>query len=148
VSLLIATAVLAFVASFTAKLAADAWLHARFPLAGSFAGLLPSQNPGIAFGIRLPPAMQTILIALALILVIVAAVRSGGSTVRRIGFGLIIGGALGNVLDRLMDGHVTDFFQVGSFPIFNVADSCITVGVCVLLLESVGIFSRRADSAR
>jgi lipoprotein signal peptidase len=76
------------------------------------------------------------------------AVRAKGSAAQRVGFGLIIGGALGNVADRLLDGHVTDFFQVGAFPIFNVADSCITVGVVILLAESLGLFKERADHAQ
>jgi signal peptidase II len=43
-------------------------------------------------------------------------------------------GALGNLIDRLYQGYVTDFISVGKFPVFNVADSCITMGVVVLLL--------------
>ena len=62
--------------------------------------------------------------------------------VQALGIGLIIGGALGNALDRLRLGMVTDFLDVTAalpfFPwIFNVADSAITVGVVLLLLESV-----------
>jgi signal peptidase II len=53
------------------------------------------------------------------------------------GFGLILGGALANVVDRFPDGLVTDMIQVGAFPVFNVADSCITVGLGLLLLEIV-----------
>jgi signal peptidase II len=53
----------------------------------------------------------------------------------RLAMGLQLGGALGNLLDRLLfDGYVTDFISVGTFPVFNIADSSITVGVCVLLL--------------
>jgi signal peptidase II len=48
-------------------------------------------------------------------------------------------------MDRLRDGFVTDFFQVASFPVFNVADSCITVGVALLLVESL-FFSRNHRS--
>jgi signal peptidase II len=47
---------------------------------------------------------------------------------------LQLGGALGNLIDRLQYGHVTDFISVGSFPVWNVADSAITVGTCILLL--------------
>jgi signal peptidase II len=43
-------------------------------------------------------------------------------------------GALGNLIDRLYRGYVTDFISVGRFPVFNVADSCITMGVVVLLV--------------
>jgi signal peptidase II len=53
----------------------------------------------------------------------------------RLAMGMQLGGALGNLLDRLLfDGYVTDFISVGSFPVFNVADSSISVGVCVLIL--------------
>lgn len=68
-----------------------------------------------------------------------------GSTHRRlfqIGLGLIIGGALGNVVDRLNYGAVVDFIQVHYaaywvFPTFNVADSAITIGVALILLDGV-----------
>jgi signal peptidase II len=53
----------------------------------------------------------------------------------RLAMGMQLGGALGNLVDRLRyDGYVTDFISVGDFPVFNVADSSITVGVIVLLL--------------
>ncbi len=45
-----------------------------------------------------------------------------------------LGGALGNLIARLMMGRVTDFISVGSFPVFNIADASISVGVAVLLL--------------
>lgn len=60
---------------------------------------------------------------------------------------LIIGGALGNLIDRLVHGQVTDFIQVywrtRSFPAFNVADSAITVGAVILI--AFGLFARHAD---
>ena len=53
----------------------------------------------------------------------------------RLAMGMQLGGALGNLLDRLLfDGYVTDFISVSEFPVFNVADSSISVGVCVLIL--------------
>ncbi len=52
----------------------------------------------------------------------------------RIALGLQMGGALGNMIDRLHLGHVVDFISVGRFPVFNLADSAITVGVGFLLL--------------
>lgn len=62
---------------------------------------------------------------------------------------LIIGGALGNLVDRLVHGQVTDFIQVywhaWSFPAFNVADSAITVGA--ILLIAFGLFARHTDAA-
>jgi signal peptidase II len=60
---------------------------------------------------------------------------------------LIIGGALGNLIDRLIHGQVTDFIQVywhaWSFPAFNIADSAITVGA--VLLIAFGLFARHTD---
>jgi len=52
----------------------------------------------------------------------------------KLAMGLQLAGASGNLIDRLMRGKVTDFISVGAFPVFNVADSSITVGVIVLLL--------------
>jgi signal peptidase II len=53
----------------------------------------------------------------------------------RIAISLQMGGALGNLIDRLRFGPVTDFIAVGTFPVFNIADASITVGVGILLLN-------------
>lgn len=50
----------------------------------------------------------------------------------RVSMGMLLGGAIGNLIDRLIHGHVTDFISVGNFPVFNIADSSISVGVVVL----------------
>lgn len=62
----------------------------------------------------------------------------------KLAMGLQMGGALGNVVDRLTnDGMVTDFLSVGTFPVFNIADSSISVGVAILL---IGVwFKERAE---
>lgn len=52
----------------------------------------------------------------------------------KLAMGLQLGGAAGNLIDRLMAGRVTDFISIGVFPVFNIADSSITIGVLVLLL--------------
>jgi signal peptidase II len=52
----------------------------------------------------------------------------------RFAIALQLGGALGNLIDRVRFGPVTDFISVGEFPVFNVADSCITIGVGMLIL--------------
>jgi signal peptidase II len=62
----------------------------------------------------------------------------------RMAFGLLLGGAFGNLIDRLRLGHVTDFFDVGPWPIFNIADSSIVVGITVLFLY----FWLTADSSK
>ena len=52
----------------------------------------------------------------------------------KLAMGLQLGGAMGNLIDRLLMGKVTDFISVGAFPVFNIADASISVGVAILLL--------------
>jgi len=52
----------------------------------------------------------------------------------RSAIGLELGGAIGNLIDRVKIGHVTDFISVGNFAVFNIADASITVGVAVMLI--------------
>ena len=52
----------------------------------------------------------------------------------RIALSLQFGGSIGNLIDRLTVGHVTDFISVGNFPVFNIADSCITVGAVIMII--------------
>ena len=94
------------------------------------------QNSGVAFGWALPEPLQTILILAAFLIVVGMALRSR-DLLSQVGFGLILGGAIGNLLDRFSDGFVSDFIRIGTFPTFNVADSCITVGISLLLLNIV-----------
>jgi len=70
--------------------------------------------------------------------------------VARIGLALIIGGATGNLLDRIASGSVVDFVDVywrmHHFWAFNIADSAISVGVAIMILDMLGIDGRRADA--
>ena len=144
--LLILAAFLSFIFSFLGKVLAETFLTERVPLLGIFVGLSPMENAGVAFGVTFFPLLQYILIGGALILVSFLAYRSRQEKISSIAFGLIIGGALGNIIDRLDDGFVTDFFQVGSFPTFNVADACITIGVALLILWEILGGSHRSAS--
>jgi signal peptidase II len=55
----------------------------------------------------------------------------------RIAFGAIVGGAVGNIADRVRLQYVIDFIDLRWWPVFNVADSCITIGVCLLVLATL-----------
>ncbi len=113
------------------------------PVFPSF-NLVMGWNKGISFGIfdTASPPNQWLLIGLALIIVAVLLVwlKRADSRLISVALGMIIGGALGNVMDRIHHGAVADFldFYVGNFhwPAFNVADAGITIGVIVLVLES------------
>ncbi|MDD5055553.1 MAG: signal peptidase II [Candidatus Peribacteraceae bacterium] len=126
----------ALIASLIAQRFAE-MLTAPVPLIGQFASLRLSHNAGVAFSIPLPPMVQAILIPGALVLVCIVACRSARDRLSGIGFGLILGGAIANLVDRLPDGLVTDYLSVGTFPIFNLPDACICIGAGLLLLEGV-----------
>jgi signal peptidase II len=138
VPVLLSTTAAAFGASLAVRLLAESALTQRISIVGSLVGLERIENAGIAFGIDLPPALIAILVPLALVLVLMLAWKSRHNRIHAVAFGLILGGALANVVDRLGDGLVTDFIQVGIWPLFNVADSCITIGVGMLLLCGSG----------
>lgn len=95
-----------------------------------------TRNHGIAFGF-LPGSdtIVTILIGLALLALLVYFALHSREQLIWLPTGMLIGGALGNVLDRIRDGSVTDFIKLPlGWPPFNVADSSITLGVLALFL--------------
>jgi signal peptidase II len=109
---------------------------------GEERGVLPgvqfvnTRNHGIAFGF-LPGSdvIVTILIGLALLALLVYFALHSREKLIWLPTGMLIGGALGNVLDRIRDGSVTDFIKLPlGWPPFNVADSAITLGVLALFL--------------
>lgn len=101
--------------------------------------LLHIENNGAAFGMFQSGGMLFTIVAIVVSVVIVyyAARLNHGQWLLRIVLGLQLGGAIGNLIDRLVNGPVTDFFNVFGFlntPIFNVADLSITTGVILLVL--------------
>jgi signal peptidase II len=97
-----------------------------------------ARNTGSAFSLFQGDAALLVIVALALLAGLVVLVRRSPSTGRAAVLGLVIGGALGNLADRLFrsdHGAVVDFVALHVWPTFNVADSCIVVG-CVLLAVS------------
>jgi len=134
---LFSTILAASVLSLGFALLADQFLTERIAIIGSLVGLERTLNSGIAFGINLPEHFQMFVIFLALFFVSWYASKDAKTNTSKVGFGLIIGGGLANIIDRLLDGTVTDFFQVGSFPVFNAADSSITIGIVLLFWEMV-----------
>ena len=93
------------------------------------------QNSGIAFGLFASATpIVTVLTALAVAWMLVFFARSGSRhPVLPVALGLLIGGSVSNLLDRIRLGHVTDFLDFRYWPAFNLADSFIVIGVAVLL---------------
>ena len=117
--------------------------HPSITITGFF-NLVMVWNRGVSFGLLASDAEMTrwLLIGLALIISAVLAVWMARTPrpVLRLVLGAVIGGALGNVIDRLRFGAVADFFDVHAFgyhwPAFNIADSAISLGVVVLLIDA------------
>lgn len=125
-------------------------VRARLPV-GARLEVLPGwmhfehvQNQGAAWGVLSGQKWLLVVFTLAVIAVIGASARevAARGKLAAFAFGLILGGALGNLLDRIAFSHVTDFFDLDTpwralqtFPVFNVADSALTVGVLLMLLS-------------
>ncbi len=93
-----------------------------------------THNRGAAFGLFPQGGTLFLVIALVVTAVILYYYRRlpPRAWLVRLALGLQLGGALGNVVDRLRQGYVVDFLEVPHWPVFNVADSCIVVGVVLL----------------
>jgi len=92
------------------------------------------RNRGAAFGIlknQLPLFIFTALFAVVLIFLVISKKRQR-PLILNISLGLILAGAIGNLIDRLFLGYVVDFIDFRIWPVFNVADSAITVGAVLL----------------
>ncbi|MEW6568437.1 MAG: signal peptidase II [Chloroflexota bacterium] len=100
-----------------------------------FARIVHWNNTGAAFGLfRSGGLIFTIVAILVSVAILYYYPRVPSSQVPlRLALALQLGGAIGNLIDRLVLGTVTDFVSVGTFPVFNVADASISVGVAVLV---------------
>ncbi len=97
--------------------------------------LVNVRNEGVAFGIDAGGKTLVIaLIALALLGLVLYFARHTAKPLIWLPTGLLVGGALGNIVDRIRDGAVTDFLKIPAWPAFNLADVAITLGVLALVL--------------
>jgi signal peptidase II len=92
-----------------------------------------SHNSGVAFGLAAGGGVRLVLVtALALAVVAYVFARNPTRPGIWVAAGLLAGGALGNLADRIRVDAVTDYIQIGSWPAFNLADVCVTAGVLLL----------------
>jgi signal peptidase II len=151
---LIAAAVLVVDRLAKAAIAGSIPLHDSVAVIPGFFHLTHVENTGAAFGLFAESNAQWKIGALIMFsviaLVIVSAIlwrHSHALTTTTIGLSLILGGATGNLWDRLLSGHVVDFldFHIGTYywPAFNVADSAIVVGAILLVAEI--LFTKPAE---
>ena len=129
-------------------------LYDAVPVIDGFFNIVYVLNPGAAFSFlhdmnesyRRLFFITVTIIAIFVVLYIFAREKSKINTA---GFALILSGAIGNLIDRIIIGKVVDFldfyYKTYHFPAFNVADSCITVGV-VLIIIDILFFSKKRDN--
>lgn len=122
-------------------------LYQTFPVVPGWLDLTYTLNPGAAFSLfaTMPAAFRAaFFIALSVFAIVVLLVllsRRSTSAISGVAFALILGGTIGNLIDRLVRGRVVDFIYFHhrsfSYPVFNIADSAITMGVAILLVFAV-----------
>lgn len=119
------------------------------PVLGEFVRFTYTRNSGVAFGLGagLPFPYYLFSIAAALVILYLFLRQRVPSPARRLALALILGGALGNLVDRVTTGEVVDFIEVGwgrwHWPVFNIADSAVSVGVVLFAFT----WPRREPSA-
>jgi len=133
-------------------------LHDSVSVIPGFFRIIHTENPGAAFGIFADSPSQwkvslLVLFSIVALLVVGTLLWKNSHTLTSTGIGLslILGGAVGNLWDRLVSRHVVDFllFYIGphQWPAFNVADSAIVVGACLLVFEIIFAKSPSQQSA-
>jgi signal peptidase II len=139
--ILILTASLVVIADQWSK----AWVRANIPMGEMwspwdwltpYARLVHWYNTGVAFGMFQGMSLLFTILAIVVVVVILLFFPRvpASDWYLRLALGLQLGGALGNLIDRVLRGHVTDLISIMSFPVFNIADASISTGVAILLL--------------
>jgi signal peptidase II len=159
VRLLALIAVVVLLADILTKIVGVAELEGRAPIAvlGGLAYLQLVRNPGAAFSLATGYTWVLSLVAVAVVVVIVRVARRLRSTGWAVALGLILGGALGNLTDRIfrspgpLQGHVVDTISLFApdgrvWPVFNLADSCIVTGGALLVV--LALLGRELDGTR
>ena len=148
VGVLVTVAVLALVLDLVSKIVVVATLTDRAPirLAGGLLTLRVTRNSGAAFSIATGLTLVLTLIAIGVVVAILRTARRLRSLPWAISLGLLLGGATGNLVDRLLrspaplKGHVVDWIELPHWPVFNLADSAIVCGgILAVLLASRGL---------
>lgn len=148
--LFFASALLVFLADALTKLAVARSIDPGVSIRvfGDIVRLTHIKNFGASFGLLPGSTLALIVISsLAVVIVFVLALNSRDRTGSMVFLGLIMGGALGNLFDRVRLGGVIDFVDIGwgsvRWPVFNAADVAVTLGVFLLLVQ----YLRRGDKA-
>lgn len=127
-------------------------LAAPMEVIPGFMAFTYAENRGAAFGIM--PNMQPVFIVMSIVFAIITSIyltskRNSLSVLAQLGGWLAITGALGNMIDRALRGYVIDFiYAYGiNFPVFNIADVCLSLGVVLVVIYLLFFAGRGGDEA-
>lgn len=130
-------------------------LRDQISVIGDFFLITSHRNTGAAFGILENQRYFFIIITIVVVIGIVwyiQKMKNTGNKLLPFALSLVLGGALGNFLDRALTGEVVDFLQFNfgsyTFPIFNIADSCIVIGVALIIIDSFREMSLEKKQAK
>ncbi|PTR32217.1 signal peptidase II [Rhodococcus sp. OK519] len=139
--MLVVIAVVVLALDLLTKVLAVALIDPKDPvrIIGDTVTLTLIRNPGAAFSMATGMTWLLTLVAVGVVIGVIRIGRTLRSPWWALGLGLVLGGALGNLIDRIfrspgpLQGHVVDFVSVGWWPVFNVADSSIVCGAILLV---------------
>jgi signal peptidase II len=139
------TAAVAYLIDLGTKILAVEWLTGieRVEILGGLLSFNLTRNPGAAFSTGTGFTQLFTLLAVIATLVVLWLSRRLGSVLWACAMGLLLAGITGNLTDRIFRapgptrGHVVDFIQLPHWPIFNVADVCLNVGVALVLIQTI-----------
>jgi signal peptidase II len=126
----------------TKRFAAVHFVDADVEVIPGFLSFTYTENPGAAFSSFQAGGPFLALAAFGIVAFLLFALRHDRPTLEVVGFGFVMGGALGNLADRIfrgegfLDGKVIDWINLLSIPTFNIADSAITVAVVLLIIDA------------
>ena len=154
-------ALLIFIADTVSKYFIDKYLQETIikRVIGDILIFIYTRNYGVSFGFlnNVPETIQHIIpellkvivfVAMIVIFFIMLSINVKKQRLSMIGFTMVLGGAMGNLVDRIMRGYVTDFISMGfnetiRFPYnYNIADASITIGICII---AIGVFIFKED---
>jgi signal peptidase II len=139
-----AVALFAYAADVVTKVVAVETLAGQpaIPVIGDLLTLRLTRNPGAAFSLGTSATFALSVISIVVVFVVVWLGRRVASPLWAVALGLLLGGAAGNLTDRLlrepspMRGHVVDFLELPNWPVFNLADSAIVLAAGLIIMQS------------
>lgn len=118
-------------------------ININIPLIPNLVNLKYAENVGVAFGTRYK--FSLIIVSISILLVLIGVLMYIYRKIPKLFYTLtvIFAGGLGNLLDRCVRGYVIDYINVKHFPVFNIADIYVTIGVVIFFINYIIIFAKK-----